>query len=145
MKYCPNCHLTFEDDANVCTQCGTALAPIPAAPTFADTTDHTAEFDQKDISDNKIFAMLPYLFSILGVIAALMSGSEYAKFHARQAMKLDIVLLIAALVNIIPFLGWIAYGVWALITLVLVVIAFIQVCKGQAKEPAIISSFKFLK
>ena len=64
MKFCPNCHLTYDDTANVCGQCGGPLSVIPQQvqqQAAYDPTDHTAEFSAQDISDNKVFAMLPYL------------------------------------------------------------------------------------
>lgn len=79
MKTCPNCHAQLDDNAIFCTACGTqfgavppqqnaippqqnAIPPqqnaVPPQPAFApayDPYDHTAEFDPKDISDNKVF------------------------------------------------------------------------------------------
>lgn len=52
MKFCPNCRTTFDDSVINCPQCGTPLMSVPnAAP--ENITDHTAEFDPTDISDNR--------------------------------------------------------------------------------------------
>ena len=64
MKVCMNCHLTYDDAAQVCAQCGNPLVAV--APQQVDLFDHTAEFDAADISDNKVFAMLPYLMRYMG-------------------------------------------------------------------------------
>lgn len=50
-----------------------------------DPYDHTAEFSQKDISDNKVIAMLVYLMGAVGIIIALLASSEspYVSFHVR--------------------------------------------------------------
>lgn len=71
--------------------------PRPAATT--DEYDHTAEFDPKDISENKVVAMLVYLMGFIGVIIALLksSTSQYAEFHVRQGLKfiaLDCLIVI---------------------------------------------------
>ena len=112
-------------------------------------TDHTAEFDAKDISDNKVVAMLPYLLSFIGVIIALLGAndSKYAAFHVRQALKILVCQIIVYVVGaIIPFLGWfLILPVGSLILLIVTIISFFSVCKGNAKEPAIISNFGFLK
>lgn len=90
MKTCPNCHAQLDDNAIFCTACGTqfgavppqqnAIPPqqnaVPPQPAFApayDPYDHTAEFDPKDISDNKVFAMICYLMGFIGIIVALLA------------------------------------------------------------------------
>ena len=120
-----------------------AYTPAPAI----DYSDHTAEFDPADISENKVFAMVPYLLGFIGIIIALIAShdSKYVGFHVRQALKLEITLVLSAFFSIIPFLGWLATGVCSAIILVLTIIAFFQVCSGKAKEPAIIKGLKFLK
>ncbi|MBQ3861278.1 MAG: zinc ribbon domain-containing protein [Clostridia bacterium] len=152
MKFCPNCHLTYDDTANVCGQCGGPLQVIPqqvpqAQPAY-DPTDHTAEFNPRDISDNKVFAMLPYLMSFIGVIIALLAApsSPYTMFHVRQGLKISVTSILVTIVGaIIPFLGWIAAGICAIVILVVEIICFFRVCKGQAKEPPIIKNLGFLK
>ena len=143
MKFCSKCGAQCEDNAAVCANCGEAFNGAAAA----DVTDHTAEFDPKDISDNKVVAMVIYLLGPIGlVIAILMANtSKYAAFHVRTALKFTVVESLLTFVNIVPILGQIAYVVGIVTCLVLRIIAFFQVCKGQAKDPAIISSLGFLK
>ena len=175
MKYCNNCGTTLADDATFCTACGNAMggapaggyapAPVPGyAPAYSapvDPFDHTAEFDPKDISENKVVCMLIYLNGFVGMlIALLLAGtSKYVGYHLRQALKFQVISLliplvlgVGAIINIIPFLGWIVYGLVALaatvmmgIMFVLKIICFFQICKGQAKEPAIIRNLNFMK
>ena len=45
-----------------------AVPPQQAFVPAYDPYDHTAEFDPKDISDNKVFAMLCYLMDFIGII-----------------------------------------------------------------------------
>lgn len=149
MKVCTNCHLSFPDSASHCTQCGAPLTTVADQPPVysGDPLDHTAEFDPADISANKVFALIPYLMEWVGVIITLLasSSSPYAGFHVRQALKIQIAALLSLVLLIIPFLGWIAVGVWAIIALVLDLICFFRVCSGKAIEAPIVSSFKFLK
>jgi len=153
VKFCPNCHLSYDDSANVCGQCGGPLQMIPQQfrqqPQVAyDPADHTAEFSAQDISDNKVFAMLPYLMSFIGVIIALLAApsSPYTMFHVRQGLKISVTSILVTIVGaIIPFLGWFAAGVCAIILLVVQIICFFRVCKGEAKEPPIIKNLSFLK
>lgn len=149
MKYCPNCRLSYDDSANVCGHCGNPLTYIPPQ-TFSgyDHTDHTAEFSPEDISQNKVVAMLPYLFSWLGIIIALIASgaSPYTAFHVKQALKIQIVATLVSIVGaFIPIIGWIAIGVYYLVSLVINIVCFFRVCKGEAKEPPIIKNLRFLK
>lgn len=171
MKTCPNCHAQLDDNAIFCTACGTqfgavppqqnaippqqnAIPPqqnaVPPQPAFApayDPYDHTAEFDTKDISDNKVFAMICYLMGFIGIIVALLAtnSSKYAMFHVRQALKIEVASILSIFVLIIPFLGWIAFPILQGIIWVIKIISFFQICSGKAKEPAIIRSFGFLR
>lgn len=162
MKICPNCRNQMADDALYCPVCGAAVAPNPApAPSFmeppayvppvpkADPYDHTEKFSASDIADHKLLCMLVYLLDVVGLIIALLAAkeSEYTAFHMRQSMKYTVLEALtgiaAALLSwtfIVPILALVAI----IILMVLKLISFAQVCKGQAKEPAIIRSIKFL-
>lgn len=121
-----------------------------AVPPQGDPYDHTAEFDPRDISDNKVFAMLGYLLGTVGIIIALLASrkSPFTMFHVRQALKFTVVNILMLIC--VALLFWtiivpVAYGVMSCIFLVLRVICFFQICSGKAKEPAIIRSLGFLK
>ena len=124
-----------------------AVPPQQAFVPAYDPYDHTAEFDPKDISDNKVFAMLCYLMDFIGIIVALLAthSSKYTMFHIRQALKITVVSILSVFVLIIPFLGWIAFPILQGIIWVIKIISFFQICSGKAKEPAIIRSFGFLR
>ena len=115
-----------------------------------DPTDHTAEFDAEDISANKPFAMLVYIGSIVGLIVSILmkKDSRYLDFHIRQSVKIYIIELLCVLLCM--FLSWLIIpmiiAIIAIIVLLVVrVICFVQVAKGQSKEPEIIKSIGFLK
>lgn len=149
MKFCPKCGTQLEDNVTFCSNCGNQLDASVVVSN--DPFDHTAEFDVKDISDNKVIAMLPYLMGLLGVIVAALLAkgeSQYVSFHIRQALKLNIVAMLVSIVAAVlafTIIVPIAAGVCAIVILVLQVIAFFQVCGGKAKEPAIIKNLSFLK
>lgn len=149
MKFCPNCGSQLEENALSCPACGAAFAQ-PAPVYAADPADHTAEFDASDISENKVMAMLPYLMGIIGVIIAMLARTEstYTGFHVRQFLKLAVCEALIGIISavlcftvIVPIAG----AVCMIILLVIRIICFFQVCRGQAKEPAIVKSFGFLK
>ena len=145
MAFCPVCGAQVPDGAPNCPNCGTAFGQAPAY--VADSKDHTAEFNPKDISDNKVFAMAAYLMGVVGIIITLLAAqkSDFAMFHARQSLKLSLCEILTAILLIVPILGWIAAPICLIILFVVRVIMFFQVAKGQAKEAPIIGSFGFLK
>lgn len=168
MKICPVCNAQVNDEAAFCTQCGTPLqgaqqqvetsaaaqpvvntAPAPVTP-YLDPFDHTKEFQAQDISEHKLFAMICYLASWLGMIVALLAArdSAYVAFHLRQALKMSLVTLLLGLIMAVLFWTFIipiAGAVCMAIVFVLRLIAFFQVCGGKAKEPAIIRGLSFLR
>ena len=118
----------------------------------ADPYDHTAEFSQEDISKNKLFCMIVYLGSIIGIIVALLAtmkeDSPYTGFHIRQSLKIFVIEVILAIITVV--LSWtivflVAGIICLIICVVIQLICFVQVCMGRAKEPAIIKRFGFLR
>jgi uncharacterized membrane protein len=165
MVICPKCGAQLPDGTAQCPACGLVLSTFNPQQQqqqryqqyqyqqpvqTVDPKDHTAEFDAKDISENKVMAMAAYILGVVGIIIALLAAnkSEYAGFHVRQSLKLSIVETLIALASvflfftlIVPLAGIICSG----ICFVLRVIMFFNVCNGKAKEVPIISSLGFLK
>ena len=163
MKNCIKCRTPLDDNAEFCTNCGERQphaqqqTPPPPQPQYQqqyyaapDPFDHTSEFSAKDVSDNKVMAMLMYLMGTIGIFIALLAGtnSPYVGFHVRQALKfvvanvlLGIVSLILAFTIIVP----IAAGIMMLVLFVVKIIAFVQICQGKSVEPYIIRSLKFMR
>lgn len=157
MKTCVNCYCQIEDDQSFCPVCGAqqpypnpnpqAAPQYPPQPQYAyDIYDHTAEFDPRDISDNKCYAMLIYLLGWVGIVIALLAShdSPYLQFHIRQAIKITVCMSLLVILMIIPIVNFVA-AICIIILLVLKIIAFFQICTGKAKEPAIVRSLGFLK
>ena len=115
-----------------------------------DPYDHTSEFTAKDISDNKVIAMLVYLMGTIGIIVALLASkdSPYLSFHVRQALKFTVLEVLTGIITLLLF--WtcivpIAAGIFGIVLYVCKIIAFFSICKGNAKEPYVVRSFNFLK
>ena len=102
MAFCSNCGKEIPDGANVCPSCGTAVGAAPVA--VVDPWDHTSEFDAKDISDNNVYALSAYVFSILGVLPSLRdhhcfrsgmqgSGKRALAYQIHRCTALDVTPL----------------------------------------------------
>jgi len=160
MKLCPRCNTQLDDAAAFCTSCGTQFIPnatvpqqpymYPEAPRFVDPSDHTAEFDAQDISDNKVFAILPYLMGFIGILIALLAtrDSKFTMFHVRQALKIqicDILLALIAVVGLITFIIPIVAGICSMVLFFVSIICFFRACSGKAIDAPIVGKLGFLK
>lgn len=168
MAVCPNCGEQIAGEAKFCPKCGTTINAGASAPQqqmsspqnayggyantqrMADPYDHTHEFSPKDISDNKVIAMLVYLLGAVGIIIALLGSqtSPYAAFHVRQALKFVVVDTLLSLISILfcwTFIIPIAAGICVIVLFVCRIICFFSICNGNAKEPPIIRSLGFLR
>ncbi len=112
--------------------------------------DHTAEFSAKDVSDNKVIAMMLYLTSFLGVFVALLASpdSPYLKFHVRQAIKFIVVDTLAGLIGVVlcfTFIVPVLAGIFVFVMWICKIITFFSICGGKSVEPVIIRNMGFLR
>ena len=101
MAFCKNCGAHLEDGVKFCSGCGATTEAAPAAEEkqgFAEkvkginnTPDSTADFDSRDIAENKGITVLSYLGPLVFVPMFARKNSKFARFHANQGL----VLLIA--------------------------------------------------
>lgn len=170
MKTCPKCNTQLADDAMFCTNCGTSFQNAnpqpqqnayqnnaqqnyaqPVAP-VVNIYDHTAEFDPQDVHDNKIFAILCYIMSIVGVIVALLArssvNSPYLSFHIKQALKISITTVLVGILTgalvwtcIVPIAGMVCIVILEVVS----IICFFQTCSNKSVEAPIVRSLPFLK
>ena len=147
MKTCPNCKAALDDLAVVCPNCGAQFVSVPA---YVDPSDHTAEFAPEDVAKNRLYAMLCYLTSVLGIIIALLAAKEspFLQFHIRQVIRLTIAEALVGLAAVV--LCWtiivpVAAGIAIIVLAVIEIICFFQVCAGKSKEAPIIRNLNFLK
>ncbi len=154
MKLCPKCNMQLEDSAAFCPSCGTQFIPnatVTSQPYVpVDVSDHTAEFDSADISENKIFAAICYLTSFLGIIVALLAAkdSAFVKFHVRESLKISICLMLLGLIAsvlAITIIAPVAAVICIMILLVVSVICFFRTLQGKAIEAPIVKGLGFLK
>ncbi|MBE6610849.1 MAG: zinc-ribbon domain-containing protein [Ruminococcaceae bacterium] len=114
--------------------------------TYVSPSDKTAQFDASDIQEHKLIAALAYLnlFYILLVFVAA-PNSKYARFHANQGLALNVCMMLLALVNIIPILGWIVFGIASIVMLVFTIMGFVNALTGKAKEVPLVGGIKFFR
>ena len=113
------------------------------------TPDTTAEFEENDIQQNKVMAVLAY-FGLLFLIPMLAAKeSKYAKFHTNQGLTLWlanlIVSVVSSIIALIPIIGAIVAGLISLVMFALMILGIVNAATGKAKELPVIGKFKLLK
>ena len=126
-----------------------------------DTADNTADFDQMDIEQNKVMAILAYILVLIPILAA--PNSKFARYHSNQGLILLIAVIGWAIAEtivtaILRVVLWSGAGLWSIYALcstilnliyivftVLAVIGIINVVNGRVKELPVIGKYKILK
>ena len=121
------------------------------------TADTTSSFNKSDIEENKIMALLSYIFFLFLVPLFAAPNSKFAKFHANQGCVLFILeVLFAVITTVLGFaIGWIpvvggivcwAVGVvFGVCILAMIILGIVNAVTGKAKELPIIGRIKILK
>lgn len=119
---------------------------------ITDTKDSTAEFDEKDITDNKVMGILAYCSWLVLIPLFGAKESKFARYHVNQGIVLAIastvVIGIATALSHIPFLGWIfsiVEGLLGVVVFLLSICGIVNAANGKAKELPIIGSIKLFK
>ena len=150
MAYCPKCGAEVEEGTAFCPNCGSKLnAERSAQKTdfsedlkkLADTPDTTANYDPRDIADNKLMAILCYL-GILWLIPFLAAKeSPFVKYHLTQGLLVLILGIIVAIISWIPVVGWLC----GVVVFALAVIGIVNVVNGKAQELPVIGKYTLMK
>jgi uncharacterized membrane protein len=96
------------------------------------------------------------IFAYLGIfiIVPFLTGSNnqpFVKFHIKQGLVLivfDVIgWIVAAIIGWVPLIGGLVTSIWAIASIILVIVGIINVLQGNEKELPLIgqyaSNFKF--
>lgn len=136
--FCPKCGTQIPENDHYCPTCGEPIS----ANKIPDESDHTAIFDPEDIKRTRLLAALCYcgvLFVIVGLL--IEPNSKFIRYHVNQSFVLYVFALFCGLVAIIPFLGWIASVVGAILVIVFTVMGIVRAVKGEAKDLPLIGKY----
>ena len=149
MNYCPKCGLKLPDNAAFCPSCGYNV----------DSTGNSGEYSyQRDVTDNKVFAIMAYIGILVLVPIFAAKESKFAQYHANQGLCVCILWVADMVVfSILRALSWIAFP-WVMGTIVsilssivsvliavLVILGIINAARGEQKELPVVGSWKILK
>lgn len=127
-----------------------------------DTADTTAEYDPKDIEQNKTLSLFAYLGILILIPLLGTKDSKFARFHCNQGLILIIAMIIwvvihSAIMAILGVIflsgaGWKIYSVIGtilslvyIVFTVLAIIGIVNALNGRTKELPIIGKYKLLK
>jgi len=149
MAFCGNCGTKLEEGVKYCPSCGSAAPPEKAAGTaadlFTDMPDSTADYDPADISGNKAFCILCYLWILFLIPLLTKPNSPFVRYHVNQGLVLFIFGLAVMVVSAVPSFGWIAgLAGWAF-SLVCIVLGIVNSLNGKAKALPLIGKIVILK
>lgn len=162
MAFCSKCGAQLQDGEKFCSACG---APVEAAPASSQQEtkqdqidvskkvqdfmnsgeDKTAQFDAKDINDNKVFAVLAYFSWLVLIPIFAAKDSKFARFHANQGIVIAIAELVIWIIGLIPVLGWIVKWLGGIVLFIFSIMGIIAAAKGEAKTLPLIGKFVILK
>lgn len=99
-------------------------------------------YDSRDVDDNKVMAILAYIWILFLVPLLAAKNSKYARYHAYQGVALFITwILVQAVGHLLPYslsgLVWIA----SLGVLALSIIGIVNAYNGKAKPLPLIGKF----
>lgn len=123
--------------------------PVPApaaAPVPAPVPEIT--FDAADIDKNRWIAIFVFIMPFFFFIPMMMDDrrdSEYVKFYVNQIFLYMIFFAACAVVNIIPFLGWLAYAAATIFLFVNWIISLVNAIKGKARRFPIFGGINLVK
>jgi uncharacterized membrane protein len=62
--------------------------------------------DEQQVRDGKFFAIISYVSFLCIITLILKKDNKFALYHAKQGLVLFVMEVIALILSIIPFLGW---------------------------------------
>lgn len=159
MAYCTKCGAPLVDGAAFCGRCGNPVSPQPqqgqnpnrqgsTVRDFMNTPDYTAQMDPKDIAENKVFAVLAYLGILVLVPIFAAPQSKFARFHANQALLLDIAAVVLSILTSTMSLAFVPlavlFGLLNVPVVVWLILGIVNAASGVAKELPITGKFRIL-
>ena len=159
MIACKNCKNVYDESAKSCPRCGAprlvSQFDMGPAKDIFNTPDSTGDYDQHDVSSNRMMACLCYLPFLVFIPIFKARTSKFVRFHINQGLALLLVETVCAIIvglirSIhVPILSWftgfLASIVWLVlgfVFLILMLFGIICALAGKAKQLPIIGWIK---
>jgi len=77
--------------------------------------------EEQEIREGRFFAVISYVSFLCIITLVLKKGNKFALYHAKQGLVLFVMEVVAFILAIIPFLGWLigifGYALFLLVSL----------------------------
>ncbi len=67
--------------------------------------------DRMEAENGRVMAIVGYINVLFLILLFFMRGNRFARYHANQSVLLFLTGLIGGLLSLIPFLGWMLFGI----------------------------------
>ena len=151
MAFCTKCGSHLENDVKFCPQCGAPVeGPAPSSTAEElerafETQDTTGGYTAQDIAENKLMCILCYFGLLLLIPLLVKKDSSFVRFHCNQGLVLFLFNIIASIVSVIPFIGWLVGIVASIAGVIFWVLGVINAVNGRAKTLPLIGKITLLK
>ena len=116
---------------------------------FWETEDLSSMYDVQDIESNKAIAGIAYFGILFWLPLVAAPKSEYAKFHANQAMVLFIASIVASIasgiIGLIPIIGTIAGFAISIAVFAMFVLGLYNGFTGKVRKLPFIGDITIIK
>ena len=155
--YCKNCGQPIPNDARRCPNCG---APVENTVPQSGARDFTADYDLRDIQENRGWGILSYFGFLVLIPIFAARNSYFARFHANQGLVLflfsacysvltriitNILNLTLGFVPFVPGMISAALQFIGIIFFVLMILGIANAASGKVKELPFIGRIRLMK
>jgi uncharacterized membrane protein len=151
--FCSDCGKEIPAGSKFCPECGKAFGAVPNAP---NTASDPAELSVNAAEQDKLMAILAYVFFVIPVVTGTYKTSEFVKYHTNQGAIQFICCVALAVVTYIIGLILLRIGLWVLywwlfrplpvlLWLVLCILGIFNVVNNRMKPLPVIGKVTIIK
>ena len=137
--YCKTCRQPLPHDGRRCPNCG---APVENTVLQSGARDFTADYDPRDIQENRGWGILSYFGFLVLIPIFAARNSYFARFHANQGL---VLFLFYACYSVLTRMISAALQFIGIIFFVLMILGIANAASGKVKELPFIGRIRLLK
>lgn len=121
------------------------LLVIKPEQQLKETDNMNNNIERQTVSEGKAIAIIAYLTIIGFIVAYLLNNDKrnsYAAYHIRQGLGVGLTSIVAGMIGVVPFLGWIAALAVIVLYVIMLITGIITAANGQEK-PVMFMGKKF--